>query len=135
MIFANLKSNISMGLCINMDGLPIANSSKYQFWPILASVWGKFRIKSISNFLFGIMLIDEKISDYPNFRPFVIAIWCGDGKAILNEFLAQFVHELNSLLVTGISINNYHIRVSVKAFICDTPARSYIKGFYLKVNF
>lgn len=44
MIFANLKSNISMGLCINIDGLPIANSSKYTFWPILASVWGKIKL-------------------------------------------------------------------------------------------
>lgn len=40
MIFANLNINLRISLCINMDGLPLFNSSKYQFWPILARVFG-----------------------------------------------------------------------------------------------
>lgn len=42
MIFADLKTNMKISLCLNMDGLPLFNSSKYQFWPILARVFGKF---------------------------------------------------------------------------------------------
>lgn len=66
--------------------------------------------------------------DFPRIRPIVIAIWCGEGKCVLNEYLAQFVEELNQLLRTGIKINNYTIRIKIKCFICDTPARAYIKG-------
>lgn len=42
MIFGNANSNMQINLCFNMDGLPLFNSSKYQFWPILASVQGKY---------------------------------------------------------------------------------------------
>lgn len=58
----------------------------------------------------------------------MVAIWCGEGKAVLNEYLTPFTNELISLLRTDIVINNKKIRVSIKAFICDTLARSYIKG-------
>lgn len=58
----------------------------------------------------------------------VISIWCGSGKSVLNEVLEPFVHELNLLLQTGVQINEFLITVKVKAFICDTLARSYIKG-------
>lgn len=40
MIFANVNSNLKLNLCINMDGLPLFNSSRSQFWPILASFFG-----------------------------------------------------------------------------------------------
>lgn len=40
MLFANTQSNATVNLCFNMDGLPLFNSSKYQFWPILANVFG-----------------------------------------------------------------------------------------------
>lgn len=73
--------------------------------------------------IFFLQNIDSK-----KIRPFVIAIWCGEGKAVLNEYLAPFVTELNDLLLTGITINNYKITIKIKAFICDTPARAYIKG-------
>lgn len=72
-----------------------------------------------------------KKSDYPQISPFVIAIWCGEGKALLNEYLAQFVDEFISLSNSGISINNHKIHIYIKAFVCDTPARAYIKGFKL----
>lgn len=42
MIFANLKSNLNLGLFINIDGLPLFESSNYQFWPILARFSGNF---------------------------------------------------------------------------------------------
>lgn len=72
--------------------------------------------------------------DFPQIRPFVISIWCGEGKADLNEFLAPFVAEMDSLLATGILINNHLLQVNIKAIISDTPARSYLKGIMCIVN-
>lgn len=68
------------------------------------------------------------ISEFPRIRPFVIAIWCGEGKPPVNEYLREFVDELNSLLETNITINGHHIKIKIKCFICDTPARAFIKG-------
>lgn len=62
----------------------------------------------------------------------VIAIWCGESKPILNEFLRPFVDELNELLRHGVMINGFQIKVFVRCFICDSPARAHIKG---TVNF
>lgn len=59
----------------------------------------------------------------------MIAIWCGEGKPILNEYLEQFVHEFINLSRSGIHINDHQIRIYIQAFICDTPARAYLKGY------
>lgn len=37
-VFSKLNKNLSINLKFNIDGLPIFNSSKFQFWPILASI-------------------------------------------------------------------------------------------------
>lgn len=71
--------------------------------------------------------------EFPQIRPFTIAIWCGEGKPVLNEYLAQFVGELKSLLTTGISIRNHMVHVKIKAFICDTPARAFVKGIFIVI--
>lgn len=43
MIFANEAKSISeIGVFFNMDGLPIFNSSKFEFWPILGRIFGKY---------------------------------------------------------------------------------------------
>lgn len=48
MIFGNLKSNLRLSLCFNMDGLPIFTNSKHEFWPILANIYGiYFELKFI----------------------------------------------------------------------------------------
>lgn len=39
-VFINLRSNISITLNFNFDGLPVFRSSNLQFWPILASIRG-----------------------------------------------------------------------------------------------
>lgn len=59
----------------------------------------------------------------------VIAIWCGVQKPNnLNEYLSPFVEELNTLLENGIIINGQHIYIAVRCFICDSPARAFMKG-------
>lgn len=42
-LFVNLKETIEIKLDFNIDGLPLFNSSKVTFWPILASIDGKYR--------------------------------------------------------------------------------------------
>lgn len=107
MIFANITADLRLDICFNMDGLPLFNSSTYQFWPILAGFFG-----------------------FPWIKPFVVSIWCGQGKPSVNEYLKKFVHELKSILENGVEIKNHIIRIGIKGFFLDTPARAYIKGVY-----
>lgn len=72
--------------------------------------------------------------EFPSVRPFVVGIWCGEGKPNVNEFLRNFVDELKLLLASGISIRNFVIQIKILGFICDTPARSFVKGVYRKSN-
>lgn len=51
-IFSALDRNISISLNFNIDGLPLYNSSKISFWPILASIYG------MCLFAFNIQLIN-----------------------------------------------------------------------------
>lgn len=41
-IFSTLDCNICISLNFNIDGLPLYNSSKISFWPILASIHGMY---------------------------------------------------------------------------------------------
>lgn len=76
------------------------------------------------------------ITELPDINPMVIAIWCGNSKpTVLNEYLNPFVHELNEILRNGICIDDYQINVIVRCFICDTPARSFIKGSFFTRSF
>lgn len=59
----------------------------------------------------------------------VVAVWCGDGKpTVLNDFLGSFINELNDLLRNGMIVNGNTISIKFRCFVCDTPARSFIKG-------
>ena len=78
-------------LSINVDGLPLYKSSTKQFWPILGS-----------------------LNDSP---PFVIAIYCGNSKPNIQDFLRDFITEMKSL--------NSTVRLS--SINCDSPARAYLK--------
>lgn len=71
------------------------------------------------------------------YHPFVTAIYCGNGKpSDINKYLEKFVEEINHLQEHGILVNSRLFRIHIKAFICDRPARSFLKfiinhgGFY-----
>lgn len=65
-------------------------------------------------------------------KPFIISIWCGESKPTnLNEFLQQFVNELNEICTDGIFVNGFFIKVGIGCFIADSPARAFLKGFFL----
>ncbi|XP_065640505.1 uncharacterized protein LOC136073076 [Hydra vulgaris] len=89
---------------INVDGLPLYKSSNLQFLPILCRV-----VK-----YFG--------------KPFVVAIYCGMSKpSSVDEFLGDFVLNANNLIKYGLYVNGKHINIKIRAFICDAPARAFIK--------
>lgn len=91
-------------LMFNFDGLPIFKSAKKEFWPILAKV--------------------VEGDDL-----FVIGIYYGTGKPKnLEEYLRDFVAETKTLLDNGIRINNKNVCVKIRGFVCDSPARAFIKG-------
>lgn len=93
-----------MELDFNIDGIPLYRSTSTSFWPILG------RISGFSQ------------------KPFIIGIFCGSKKpSPLNDFLYDFIAELKNLVINGINIGNNKINVTVRSFICDAPARSYIK--------
>lgn len=96
-----------MLLQINIDGLPLFKSSTKQFWPILC----------------------KPHFDPDIYKPFSIAIYCGDVKPrSAAEYLHDFVVEISQLLTDGIMINEHRFVVKIHSFICDTPARSFLKG-------
>nr|CAI5866725.1 unnamed protein product [Callosobruchus analis] len=85
------------------------SSSRYEFWPILFN-----------------------INEFP-YKPMIVGMYYGKGKpSNPNEFLSQFVEELMLIMNKGVMITEYKISVHLKCFICDSPARSYVKGV---VNF
>lgn len=98
-------AEVTVHLSFNIDGLPVYKSSKEEFWPILA-----------------------RIDNMPKIKPMVIGIYSGVGKPPCNDFLMQFVDELNDCIQNGIVVNECSIAVKILCFICDTPARSFAKG-------
>lgn len=65
----------------------------------------------------------------PNIQPMIIGIWCGESKPKpINEYFLAFVNEVNQLIENGITVNEWRIKIGVRCFICDSPARALIKG-------
>ncbi|XP_055927964.1 uncharacterized protein LOC129959167 [Argiope bruennichi] len=97
-----VENAMILDLSFNIDGLPLYKSSNKQFWTILCK-------------------IDQTLDG----RPFPVAIFCGSSKPTnVKEFLSDFIDELASL-ADGQSDIGYQI--NVKSFICDSPARSFVK--------
>ncbi|CAN8026464.1 unnamed protein product [Ixodes persulcatus] len=95
----------TLALSINVDGLPISRSSRKQFWPVL-------------------VLVKESRGQ----NPFVAALYEGDGKPENVElFMKDFVEEVSVLLTQGIHLNSKFYTVKLHSFICDAPARAYLK--------
>lgn len=105
-INTQVHSKNSLELQINVDGFKLFKSSTKCMWPILV-----------------------KIHTLPDiYKPFVVAAYVGNSKPkYVDLFLKDFIKETNKLQNTGIIINNNHFQIKLNCFICDTPARSYLK--------
>lgn len=103
----SINKATTISLLFNIDGISPFKSSLHEFWPIL------FRIYKI-----------------PDLQPMVAAVYYGIGKPPLEEYFKQFVDELLEILENNIIVNEHQINVLIKCFVCDTPARCFIKGNY-----
>ncbi len=90
-------------LC-NIDGTPISNSSAQQIWPILC--------------------VAEELDSVP----FAVAVYWGMNKPCsLHDYLKDFIAEIEQLIHSGFSWLGKVFSVTLRAFICDAPARAYLK--------
>lgn len=102
---ASLPKITTLALQFNIDGIPLFKSSKTQFWPIL-----------------GTIDCDKTRS------PFIIGLFCGNSKpSSVWEYLRDFIAELRIVLREGIVRNGTRFKVVVSSFICDAPARAFVK--------
>lgn len=108
-VFQNIDGPRTITVNINMDGLPMFNSSKVEFWPILFN-----------------------ITEMPHLPAMPIGIYCGSTKCTdLQTFLTPFADEMKDAMDNGIYINSHKITVRLRSIVCDSPARAYVKGIYL----
>ena len=100
---SQIQNNDTLELLINVDGLPLYKSSPKSVWGILC------------------VLNDSEV--------FVVCLYYGKKKPEpVDEYLFDFLSEWRTVRQNGISIDNktYHFRI--KAFMCDAPARAFLKG-------
>ena len=103
-IYKELGNTID--LQFNIDGLPLFRSSPVDFWPILCRAFVGGSVTSV----------------------FPVALFCGKSKpASVDDYLKLFLQELNAILQNGIHINDANVKVRVHSFVCDAPARQYVK--------
>jgi len=96
------KSVNHIKLQVNIDGLQLFKSTSTQFWPIL-----------------GLTSLNKS--------PFVIGLYCGTSKPSINEYLSDFIEEFKEIKKNKITYNSDIVDVSIDCFICDAPAKAYIK--------
>lgn len=93
-------------LQVNVDGIPLFNSSSTTLWPILCSV---------KNLKWN--------------EPFVVGLFCGRAKpGNAAEFMSKFITDANYLIKNGLTFENKTYSVKIHSFVCDAPARAFLKG-------
>ncbi|KAK4880526.1 hypothetical protein RN001_008672 [Aquatica leii] len=102
----NITENDVFELAVNIDGLPLSNSSASNLWPILAQVKS---LQPIENIVF------------------MVAVFHGKEKPTnVNEYLTDFVNEIIILSNQGICIREKYYKFKLSMLICDAPAKSYV---------
>ena len=85
--------------------------------------WG-FTIQIISTAVLDHLKTIENLVDV-----FIVSIVYGNSKLKpLNDFLADFINEVKILKNDGLVVtSNKTITISIKCFVCDAPARAFLK--------
>lgn len=89
---------------VNVDGIPLSKSSGSQFYPILCSLYINPKVVSVIGIYHGF----EKPHDS-------------------NDLLLDFISEAKLFMESGFKFKNYNYSFSIKGFICDAPAKSFLK--------
>ena len=107
LIIQNCMTTVdNLELQFNVDGIPLFKSSSLTLWPILCLV-----------------------KNIPFKAPFVVGMFCGNEKpGSAGEFLADFVAETCMLVKEGLIVGKQTKKVTIHSFVCDAPARAFIKG-------
>lgn len=93
---------------IGIDGISLSKSSRLKLWPIIGA-----------------------FVDKPNISPFLIGCYKGTtNPPCINSFTFDFVEELKTIEENGVKVTPASIikPLQIRAFICDTPARSFVTG-------
>ena len=106
MMKLNCKLPCTLELMVGIDGLPISKNPPSQLWPILG-YFSNLALNNIKVFIIGCYYSKPKPEDS-------------------NEFLEDFVNEINDIVNNGIVVNNTLVKVILKAIICDVPSKSYV---------
>ena len=89
-------------LSIGVDGVQLFKSSNTNFWPVLCQ--------------------------YANAPPFLVALFCGRDKPnSVDDYMKEFIEEMQLLSVSGVSFSGVQYSVCIVSFICDAPARAFLK--------
>jgi len=104
----NISNLVEINIDFNIDGLPLAKSSKQQFWPILCSV---LNLPKISDSVFAVGIYYDTHCK----------------QSSIEEFLNPFINELLNLLNSGITVsNNKTYKIKINQIICDAPAKAFL---------
>ncbi|XP_050092377.1 uncharacterized protein LOC126575627 [Anopheles aquasalis] len=105
-LFSDLSEDRTVSLDFNVDGVSLFPRTNKHTWTILGKVF------------------EEPRSDV-----FVIGLFYGDSKPKrIEEFLEPFVEETNRLIHDPIKMKDKTLNVTIRCFICDAPARAFIRA-------
>jgi hypothetical protein len=99
--FENLPS---IRVNVNVDGLPLFKSSSSQVYPILRNLVENYSQVNVVGICYG----KEKPGD-------------------ANLFLRAFTEEAINFTLNGVTINGHNYAFKINAFICDVPAKAFIR--------
>lgn len=101
-----LLAHSCLHLQMNIDGMPLFKSTNEQFWPMLG------------------LIEEEEVKS-----PFLIGLFVGYSKPTdANVYLSDFVKEMSRLANDGILFKDRFLSVAISAFVCDAPARAFVKN-------
>lgn len=93
-------------LDFNFDGLPLFKSNNLSVWPILCR---SLTLESLN-------------------KPFIVGLFTAKGKPEpLDLYLQDFIEKLNEIIENNVQIGHKIFQIRIRSFICDAPARAFIK--------